>query len=187
MASGTAQRADYFLVALHVSLHVCSGSLLTNSNWFAFEDEGIDNALPTDSVPSPSSNTAGHEVVNGGAGDEDNDLVDTATSEQPELIPSLINPAPDNLSEDLRETETRVSEKPPEWVEWRENSDFVELFDPTSTTPPNLPECELHVESDVQPDDAGLDKADASPSSVTASVENCKSDAGRGPLNSVKD
>ncbi|KAL2473845.1 SIT4 phosphatase-associated family protein [Forsythia ovata] len=166
-----------------------SGSLLTNSNWFAFEDERIVNELPTDSVPSPSSNVEGHEVVNGGADDEvivdeDEDLADTSTSEQPEQIPRLTDPAPNNLSEDSRETETRVSEKPPEWVEWRENSDSVELSDPTSTSPPNLPECELHLESDVRPNDAGPDEADASPSSAT-SLENCESDA-RGSPDLVK-
>lgn len=159
----------------------CSGSLLTNSNWFAFEDERIDNELPTDSVSSPFSYIEGQEVVNGGADDEanvneDEDLADTATSEQPELKPSLANPAPNNLSENSTETETTVSEKPPEWVEWRVDSDLGELSDPTLT--PNSPVCELHVESDIRPDNAGSDKADASQSSVTASVENCKSDAG---------
>ncbi|CAA2956888.1 serine threonine- phosphatase 6 regulatory subunit 3 [Olea europaea subsp. europaea] len=184
------ESAEEVISSLHLVDDQDSGSLLTNSNWFAFEDERIDNELPTDSVPSPSSNIEGHEVVNGGAGDEvtideDEDLADTATSEQPELTLSLVNPAPNNLSEDLRETETRVSEKPTEWVEWRENSDLVELCNPTLTSPPNLPECEHHAESDVQPDDVGLDKADASPSSVTASVENCRSDAGGGPPNLV--
>ncbi|CAA3013979.1 serine threonine- phosphatase 6 regulatory subunit 3-like [Olea europaea subsp. europaea] len=106
------------------------------------------------------------------------DLADTATSELPELKPSLANPAPNNLSENSTETETEttVSERPPEWVEWRVDSDLGELSDPTLT--PNSPVCELHVESDIRPDNAGSDKADASQSSVTASVENCKSDAG---------
>ncbi|KAL2524406.1 SIT4 phosphatase-associated family protein [Abeliophyllum distichum] len=184
------ESAEEVISSLRLGDDQDSGSLLTNSNWFAFEDERIVNELPTDSVPSPSSNIEGHEVVNGGADDEvivdeDEDLADTATSEQPELKPRLADPAPNNLSEDSRETETMVSEKPPEWVEWRENSDSVELSDPTSTSLPSLPECELHVESDVRPNDAGPDKADASPSSVIASVENCESDV-RGSPDLVK-
>ncbi|CAI9760066.1 unnamed protein product [Fraxinus pennsylvanica] len=185
------ESAEEVISSLRLGDDQDSGSLLTNSDWFAFEDERIVNELPTDPVPSPSSNIEGLEVVNGGADDEvnvneDEDLAGTATSEQPELKPSLADPAPNNLSENSTESETRVSEKPPEWVEWRVDSDLVELSDPTSTLPPNSPECELHVESDIQPDNAGSDKADASQSSVTASVENCKSDAGGGSSYLIK-
>jgi serine/threonine-protein phosphatase 6 regulatory subunit 3 len=64
---------------------MCSGSLFTNSNWFAFEDDRVANERSTGSLASPSPNTEGGDVINGGSDDnvivgEDDELVDTATS-----------------------------------------------------------------------------------------------------------
>ena len=68
-----------------ISWGVCSGSLFTNSNWFAFEDDRVANERSTGSHASPSPNTEETCVINGGSDDnvivgEDDDLVDTATS-----------------------------------------------------------------------------------------------------------
>ena len=61
-----------------------SGSLFTNSNWFAFEDDRVTNERSTGSLVSPSPNTEVTGVINGGSDNnvivgENDDLVNTAT------------------------------------------------------------------------------------------------------------
>uniref|UniRef100_A0A7N2LRD3 Retrovirus-related Pol polyprotein from transposon TNT 1-94 n=1 Tax=Quercus lobata TaxID=97700 RepID=A0A7N2LRD3_QUELO len=68
-----------------VSLGVFSGSLYTNSNWFAFEDDRVANECSTSSLASPSPKTKVTGVISGGSDNnvivgEDDDLVDTVTS-----------------------------------------------------------------------------------------------------------
>ena len=68
-----------------ISLGVFNGSLYTNSNWFAFEDDRVTNERSIGSLVSPSPNTEVTVVINGVSDDnvidgEDDDLVDTATS-----------------------------------------------------------------------------------------------------------
>ena len=98
-----------------ISLGVFSGSLHTNSNWFAFEDDRVANERSTSSLVSPSPKTEVTGVINGGSNDnvfvgEDDDLVDTATS----------SPEAGTLSEDTthldnsRETGYAETDKPPE-------------------------------------------------------------------------
>ncbi|XP_057433275.1 uncharacterized protein LOC130726070 isoform X2 [Lotus japonicus] len=90
-----------------------SGSLFTNSNWFAFEEERDReaNERSTGSLASPSPNA--EEGANNASADDnvvagdDEDLADTATS-SPEVGPK---------------SEPGGTDKPVEWVEWRESSD----------------------------------------------------------------
>ena len=89
-------------------------------------------------------------------------MVDTATS----------SPEPEAKSEDtvpqessnLREMESKETDKPPEWVEWRETSDSG---DPSAV----LPNGELQVES--------ADAAKPSPSSPDTSGSNEETATGR--------
>lgn len=112
---------------------VCSSSLFTNSNWFAFEDNRIASERSTGSLASPSPNTEGTIDISHGVDDEvivgqDDDLVDTATSSSvTEKIPeeATVN----DISDDLKETGPSESEKSPEWVEWRETSDSGDQSD----------------------------------------------------------
>ena len=65
-----------------ISLGVFSGSLCTNSNWFAFKDDRVANERSTSSLASPSPKTEVTGVINSGSDDnvivgEDDDLVDT--------------------------------------------------------------------------------------------------------------
>lgn len=150
--------------------YVYSGSLFTNSNWFAFEDERTADENPSGSIASSSPETKGNEDV-GGARDEvileeDENLADTATSGPPEQDPTLDDNAPSKLSEGFRETETSGTDKSPEWVEWRESSDAIES-PPTSNSAQNppLPNGELEEELVGQPD-IGPDKTLASPISA---------------------
>lgn len=107
----------------------CSGSLFTNSNWFAFEDDGAANERSTGSLASPSPNAEETGVINGSGDDnvvvgDDEDLVDTATS-SPEPGPK---------------SEQGETDKPVEWVEWRESSNANDSADV-------LPNGELKTES----------------------------------------
>ena len=62
-----------------ISLGVFSGSLYTNSNWFAFKDDRVASERSTSSFVSLSPNTEVTGVINGGSDDnvidgEDDDL-----------------------------------------------------------------------------------------------------------------
>ncbi|CAJ1962940.1 unnamed protein product [Sphenostylis stenocarpa] len=98
-----------------------SGSLFTNSNWFAFEEDRdrVANERSTGSPTSPSPDAeegivkaSGDDVIAG----EDEELADTATS-SPEAGQKL---------------EHCGTDKPVEWVEWRESSD---ANDPSDVLP----------------------------------------------------
>lgn len=107
----------------------CSGSLFTNSNWFAFEDDRGSDENPTGALPSASPNTEEAGVVNDDGEDDkvvvgkDDDLDDTATSSQVPDVKSELNTA--DLSEDSKEAGPNANDEPPTWIEWRETSDGI--------------------------------------------------------------
>ncbi|KAA8519377.1 hypothetical protein F0562_013633 [Nyssa sinensis] len=150
-----------------------SGSLFTNSDWFTSWDNRIGNELSTGSVASPSPNTEGTAIVNDGGDDEvivdEDDLVDSATYQVPEPKPCLDDFAPVNLSECGGETGVSESDKPPEWVEWRETSDSVEPSD--AEGPPVLPNGELQTELEDRADNIDPSTADPSPSSTDGKTD----------------
>ncbi|KAL6561919.1 hypothetical protein OROGR_002926 [Orobanche gracilis] len=105
-----------------------SGSLFTNSNWFAFGDEKTVDGHSTDPISS-STDSEVHDSVKE-ADDEDmviEDLAGPATSEPPEQKPTLGANLMTELYEGPRENETSGSDKPHEWVEWRESSYSIEF------------------------------------------------------------
>ncbi|KAG2684635.1 hypothetical protein I3760_10G084900 [Carya illinoinensis] len=131
------ESAEVVLSSLRLGDDQESGSLFTNSNWFAFENDRIANERSTASLASPSPNTEGDDVINCSSDDnvvigEDDDLVDTATS-SPETGTKSENTT-HLMSENSRETGDGETDKPPEWVEWRETSDSG---DPTDVVLPN--------------------------------------------------
>ncbi|XP_058749484.1 uncharacterized protein LOC131622466 isoform X1 [Vicia villosa] len=109
-----------------------SGSLFTNSNWFAFEEDRdqVAKERSTGSLASPSPKA--EEDVKNASGDvaasEDEDLADTATS------------SPETEPEPELKLEPVGTDKPVEWVEWRESLD---ASDPSEV----LPNGELESES----------------------------------------
>lgn len=134
-----------------------SSSLFTNSNWFAFEDDRIANERSTGSLASPSPNTE-TGLTNSGGNDEvivgeDDELDDTATSSP--LLEVKAHESMQNCpSDDLKETRPDESEKPPEWVEWRETSDSSNPSDADKPTHV-LPNGEVqsgHGSNDIVPD-----------------------------------
>ncbi|KAL3851523.1 hypothetical protein ACJIZ3_013405 [Penstemon smallii] len=178
------ESAEVVISSLRMGDDQESGSLFTNSNWFAFEDDRMVNELSTDPIASSSPNLEGQEVVDGGGDDEviveeDETLGDTTTSLPTESKPTSDDNTADKLS-DLRESETVGPDKQPEWVEWRESSTSVDLpptsnsaDEPDSTQPPSLPNGEVQVVSEVKPD-----KTNTSPSSADEPEHKCKTDSG---------
>ncbi|CAK9142873.1 unnamed protein product [Ilex paraguariensis] len=162
-----------------------SGSLFTNSNWFALEDDRIVNERSTGSVASPSSKSQGTGAINGSGDDvvivgEDDDLVDTATSELPEPNPRLDGPVLHNLSEGMRTTGANENETQPEWVELSGSSDSGERSDATSESVEPL----IADQCTVLPND--LSKEDTSTLSTDNLAGRGKSDTG-GPPESLDD
>ncbi|MBA0870810.1 hypothetical protein Goshw_017477 [Gossypium schwendimanii] len=123
------ESAEVVISSLRLGDDQESGSLFTNSNWFAFEDDRGSNDNPTGALPSASPNTEGAGVINGDGEDDKevvgkgDDLDDTATSSQVPDVKSEVNSA--NLSEDSKEAAPNANDEPPTWVEWRETSDGI--------------------------------------------------------------
>ncbi|PIN07329.1 SAP family cell cycle dependent phosphatase-associated protein [Handroanthus impetiginosus] len=186
------ESAEVVISSLRLGDDQESGSLFTNSNWFAFEDERIANEHSSGSITSSSPNIEGRDGV--AVADDDvivegaEDLADTATSEPPEQKTTSNDDVPSKPSEGFRETETSVSDKPAEWVEWRESSDSTELPPASNsantanaTQPPSLPNGELQVQVEGQPDIVGADKNVATPTSAVGPADNCMTEGGASP------
>ncbi|KDP34941.1 hypothetical protein JCGZ_09229 [Jatropha curcas] len=142
------ESAEVVISSLRLGDDQESGSLFTNSNWFAFEDDRVANERSAGALASPSPNNEETGVVNGVGNDdgvvgEDDDLNDTASS-SPVPEPTLEEISANNLSEDLKENST--NDKPPVWVEWRETPDSS---DP-SISEVSLPNGELQVDTENQ-------------------------------------
>ncbi|KAK6284940.1 hypothetical protein POUND7_003892 [Theobroma cacao] len=123
------ESAEVVISSLRLGDDQESGSLFTNSNWFAFEDDRVSNERSIGALASPSPNNEGAGVVNGDGEDEvvvgeDDDLDDTATSSQVPDAKLEDNSA--DVSEDSREAGPSANDKPPAWVEWRETPDTSE-------------------------------------------------------------
>ncbi|XP_017978891.1 PREDICTED: serine/threonine-protein phosphatase 6 regulatory subunit 2 [Theobroma cacao] len=123
------ESAEVVISSLRLGDDQESGSLFTNSNWFAFEDDRVSNERSIGALASPSPNNEGAGVVNGDGEDEvvvgeDDDLDDTATSSQVPDAKLEDNSA--DVSEDSREAGPSANDKPPAWVEWRETPDSSE-------------------------------------------------------------
>ncbi|KAM7500499.1 hypothetical protein LguiA_024913 [Lonicera macranthoides] len=190
------ESAEVVISSLRLGDEQESGSLSTNNNLLAIEDDGVVNDLSNGSVTSPSPYTEGSGVTNGGGHDEavvheDNELTDTATSEDPEPKPSL----------DVRDLRTAGpsegdSDTPPEWVEWRESSGSVEPSDATpdffqqpatpdyveplsADRPPVLPNGDLELEPETHTDNVDPNKAEVSASTSDRTAGNSKLEVGK--------
>lgn len=128
---------------LKYSYLVCSGSLFTNSNWFAFEDNKAATERPTGSLTSPAPNTEETVADNGGGESggvaKDDDLDDTATSTTVVEAKSGETDA-GNVPGTSQETGPDATEKPAVWVEWRETPDTSDPSEAGGTPPSGKPE-----------------------------------------------
>ncbi|KAL8108435.1 uncharacterized protein LOC141670663 [Apium graveolens] len=126
------ESAEVVISSLRLGDDKESGSLFTNSNWFAFEDGKSANEGTAGGVaasPSPYTEAAA-DVTDGVVNDKviGDASADFGTSEVP-TENTMEYSSLSSLSKDLTETAATEIEKPPEWVEWRENSDSLEPTD----------------------------------------------------------
>jgi serine/threonine-protein phosphatase 6 regulatory subunit 3 len=164
---------------------LCSSSLFTNSNWFAFdEDKALnDISVSSEASPSPNSEVSSPEVdddmdeiVLGGVADSTKDsetLLPVCNKDSHEQSGQtvLTNGPVDKLEDDSRPTPD-VKESQPECVEWREEDaepvdvvekDIVPNFEAGS-------ENQVDATNDVKPDDAKVGEEKKSDSSVGSSI-----------------
>ncbi|XP_039050689.1 serine/threonine-protein phosphatase 6 regulatory subunit 3-like isoform X3 [Hibiscus syriacus] len=95
------ESAEVVISSLRLGDDQESGSLFTNSNWFAFEDDRVSDDK---------------KVVR-----KDNDLDDTATSSP--LPDAKLEVSSADLSDNSKEAVPNANDKLPSWVEWRDISD----------------------------------------------------------------
>ncbi|KAK4858192.1 hypothetical protein QYF36_012552 [Acer negundo] len=146
------ESAEVVISSLRLGDDQESGSLFTNSNWFAFEDDRVSNERSTGSLASPSPNTEETGAIHDGGDDEvivgeDDDLDDTATSTAASET-KLGEIDVHNLPGTSEETGASSTEKPPVWVEWRETPDST---DPSRADQPGgVPNSEPELKSEDQ-------------------------------------
>ncbi|XP_058071575.1 uncharacterized protein LOC131220763 isoform X2 [Magnolia sinica] len=188
------ESAEVVISSLRLGDDQDSGSLFTNSNWFAFEDNRVVNERSSGSLSSPSpsmeetgpmgsSSSSDDEVAVGG----DDDLVDTAMpSKEPgpgsnlEKVGDGVsdNGVIEELKEDTRPSISSEGNNPPEWVEWRETPDSGDRSD-VDLPPAITPNGEVEVEAkDQNCDEMDTDSGGPSPSSCDVAANRGNVDAG---------
>ena len=139
---------------------LCSSSLFTNSNWFAFDDEKTANEGSMASPP-PNADEDDDDDDDVVIGEADEDFKDTVDSSPPVDMETEDSTTTKNPSENPSEPE---AEKSAAWVEWREKSESTgPSSNPDEAT--TLPNGEVQIEKE---DDEGddTDKKSAEDSAI---------------------
>lgn len=147
------ESAEVVISSLRLGDDQDSGSLFTNSNWFAFEDDKALNDRSASSLPSPSSNSE--------YADEDELIIKDSTSFQ---LSNSSNKSPESRSiilenglvnEPKGDARNSIpicaSEKSSDWVEWRETLDSSDVYCVNSTvgiSNGDIGGKEVHIEDD---------------------------------------
>ncbi|GKV39968.1 hypothetical protein SLEP1_g47655 [Rubroshorea leprosula] len=157
------ESAEVVISSLRLGDEQESGSLFTNSNWFAFEDEKFADERSTGAVASPSPQTEGAGVLDSEV--EDEVIVgDTTTSSS--AAEARLGDATLNSSENSTENEQSATDKPPVWVEWRENPDSSDTCDKDDAV--SIPNGEVEEKLDDKGGDHDGDGTGPSSSSQVA-------------------
>lgn len=122
-----------------------SGSLFTNSNWFAFEDDRVNNERMTDSLASPSP--ADEEMGVSSSNDDVNvngDMTDTAASQVPETESKTHEAI--IAGEEVGRGATSEQN---DWVEWRETSNSSDETDKQGEVTNEIEELGNEVEKEI--------------------------------------
>ncbi|KAL0700231.1 hypothetical protein Bca4012_056353 [Brassica carinata] len=141
------ESAEVVISSLRLGDDQESGSLFTNSNWFAFDDE---KAADEHSVTSPPPDADEDDDDDDDAviGEADEDFKDTADSAPPVDMETEDSTTTKNPSESPSEQE---AEKSTAWVEWRETSESTGLCtNPDEAT--TLPNGEVQIEKENETD-----------------------------------
>ncbi|KAK2644783.1 hypothetical protein Ddye_019978 [Dipteronia dyeriana] len=171
------ESAEVVISSLRLGDDQESGSLFTNSNWFAFEDDRVSNERSTGSLASPSPNTEETGAINDGGDEvivgEDDDLEDTATSTAVSEI-KLAETDVHNLPGTSEETGPSATEKPPVWVEWRETPDSTDPSgaDQHGGVPNSEPELKSEDQGGGGEGEGDGDATEPSPSSSSETLAN---------------
>ncbi|XP_010538265.1 PREDICTED: serine/threonine-protein phosphatase 6 regulatory subunit 3-like [Tarenaya hassleriana] len=118
------ESAEVVISSLRLGDDQESGSLFTNSNWFAFEDE---REAKERSMSSPLASPSPKAETGGDADDDDDDDDDVVIGEEVNDSDDRAMPSPsvETKPEDDGANKSE-DEKTPGWVEWRETSDSDE-------------------------------------------------------------
>lgn len=181
------ESAEVVISSLRLGDDQESGSLFTNSNWFAFDDRRVATDNSTDMLASSSldNDGIGHTTSSGNDGetvDDGTDLVPDATSRQEpaaKLEDTVLGDACEDVK-DVKEVGVSEAERQPEWVDWGEVSDIIDQTD--TDKPPIVPNGEVEPENPgnhgSEPENRGdhsdSDAAEPSPSK-DSSVDNERS------------
>ncbi|XP_076908816.1 uncharacterized protein LOC143565847 [Bidens hawaiensis] len=163
-------------------------SLFTNSNWFAFEEERAAHEQSTSAVASQPPDIDSTTVGNDGGGDEvtstenDKGLVDSATTETPES-----KPGPDDtaIRKPVDESTPSESDKPAEWIEWRESAQpepsdkTTESAETAPAATDSLPNGDVEVTSTADVADDGSVKAEVTPAAAINKSEEATDSVGK--------
>lgn len=145
----------------NVTCCLCSGSLFTNSNWFAFDDEKAANERSVNSIASPSPD--GDDDVIIGEADEFSDTAASSAAVDMETEDSTSKNRSGNPSEP-------EAEKSPAWVEWRETSESTApSSNPDEAT--IMPNGEVQTEKEDTGDDTDKKSAEENPPPDTCDDE----------------
>ncbi|KAL8113289.1 hypothetical protein AgCh_020557 [Apium graveolens] len=131
------ESAEVVISSLRLGDEQESGSLLTNSNWFALEDEIKNNegtaAVTASPLPSTEETDVTDRIVDEKVSGDN--LEASGTSEVPIQNTSSESSSLGNPSKEVGESGATEIEKPSEWVEWRESSDSHKPTDPNLDSP----------------------------------------------------
>eukprot|EP00268_Persea_americana_P034177 TRINITY_DN3381_c0_g5_i1.p1 TRINITY_DN3381_c0_g5~~TRINITY_DN3381_c0_g5_i1.p1 ORF type:complete len:789 (-),score=185.63 TRINITY_DN3381_c0_g5_i1:925-3291(-) len=174
------ESAEVVISSLRLGDDQESGSLFTNSNWFAFEEDKIADERSTDALASPSR---GAEEAGPGSGCDDevvvgevDDLVDPSSSMQMPGPGSSLDEFGTGTSDDCSTSELKDArnmnpsegDKLPDWVEWRETQDSS--ISSSTELSPSMPNSEPEAEVKDSHDAFATDLFKPSPSSDDALI-----------------
>ncbi|XP_020102860.1 serine/threonine-protein phosphatase 6 regulatory subunit 3-B isoform X2 [Ananas comosus] len=156
------ESAEVVISSLRLGDDQEGGSLFTNSNWFAFEEDRAANDRSIGSLASPSPNSGGtspsideaDEIV---LGQSDKVVAtpaplpasDSETSQGAAAGDTALPNGPvEELEEDSRQSSSNTDEKPPEQVEWREELDSGTSPETGKDQVPDVRDGEVELEKD---------------------------------------
>ncbi|KAG2304002.1 hypothetical protein Bca52824_032653 [Brassica carinata] len=159
------ESAEVVISSLRLGDDEESGSLFTNSNWFAFDDEkAASERSGKNSIASPSPDADDDDDVVIGEADEFSNTAASSSAVDMEIEDSTSK----NPSENTSEPE---AEKSPAWVEWRETSESTgPSSNPDEATA--LPNGVVQTEKEDTGDDTHKKSAEENPPPGACSDEN---------------
>ncbi|XP_020587148.1 serine/threonine-protein phosphatase 6 regulatory subunit 3-like isoform X1 [Phalaenopsis equestris] len=173
------ESAEVVISSLRLGDDQDSGSLFTNSNWFAFEEDKAVSDPSSASIASPSPNSEDtDEVV---VGESLNPIDRTLNRKFPEPGTVFLGNGPiDESMEDAgHSSPTKENDKSPEWVEWREMTDPSDLCCTNST--PNVPNGDIEAKKVNEKDDHNLSVDEGMPSLAQNDITNQEAERSAGP------